>query len=692
MENIEVIFEYKGQKISIQCKRDEKMKDISERFANKIVENLNNLDFLYSGGKLNLEQSFNEQSNNEDKQRNSMNIIVNNIININNINNEGKIKSKEIICPRCKEICRMSIINFKIIFYECKNGHKVNNIFLEDFNNTQMINELEIICNNCNENNKYDSYKKQFFKCLTCDKNLCVLCNQRHKEEHKTIDYEQKDYICKKHNEIFFSYCKDCKINLCMNCYSEHEKNHIKIEYLHILPNKEKINEELIELRKKIDKFNQLINNIIEIIEKLNKIKEKMEIFYQINSEILNNYDKNRNYDILKNVNEISNNIKMNNIDEIINDCNNFSNKTTNILNIYDKMFKTENNHDIRIEEPIKIKSISEKTKELTKTDRKRKTVNNITFKKSVNEFNQPNQKIKNEEKKKEVKNKSRKPLYEKRLTLNNDSLLKKGVSKNDIDIEDEILEENEIIIQYKVSKNDKALKLFGKEFVENNKQNCIIKFDEKEMTIREEYLIPKELRNINILKIKLKGENITNMSYMFHSCKSLLSLSNDSKLDTSKVTDMSYMFFDCNNLSSLSCISNWKTSNVTKMNYMFYGCVGLKKLPDISNWDTSKVETMEYMFKDCYYLLSLPDISKWDTSNVTNMSFMFSSCESLNKFPDISEWNISNVTNLSSIFRGCKNIKYFPDISKWDDSKVEFKYNMFADCENLVAIPPKFK
>ena len=41
-----------------------------------------------------------------------------------------------------------------------------------------------------------------------------------------------------------------------MNCYSEHEKNHIKIDYLHILPNKEKINEELIELRNKIDKFN----------------------------------------------------------------------------------------------------------------------------------------------------------------------------------------------------------------------------------------------------------------------------------------------------------------------------------------------------------------------------------------------------------------------------------------------------
>ena len=64
----------------------------------------------------------------------------------------------------------MKIINYKIILYECKNGHKINNIFLEDFNNTQLINESSIICNDCNNENKGSSFKKCFFKCLTCKK------------------------------------------------------------------------------------------------------------------------------------------------------------------------------------------------------------------------------------------------------------------------------------------------------------------------------------------------------------------------------------------------------------------------------------------------------------------------------------------------------------------------------------------
>ena len=46
------------------------------------------------------------------------------------------IKSKNIICPECKENIKMDIIDYKINIYECKNGHKKENILLNEFEET----------------------------------------------------------------------------------------------------------------------------------------------------------------------------------------------------------------------------------------------------------------------------------------------------------------------------------------------------------------------------------------------------------------------------------------------------------------------------------------------------------------------------------------------------------------------------
>ena len=79
---------------------------------------------------------------------------------------------------------------------------------------------------------------------------------------------------------------------------------------------------------------------------------------------------------------------------------------------------------------------------------------------------------------------------------------------------------------------------------------------------------------NEKILKIKLIGvNNITNISHMFCGCKSLISLPDISKWNTSNVNDMSNMFYGCSSLSSLPDISNWNTNNVTSMSGMFFGC-----------------------------------------------------------------------------------------------------------------------
>ena len=248
----EIVFNYKGEEITIQCLKEEKMKDIYKRYSIKSKININSVFFLYNGSKVNEEMAFNEIANSIDRQSGKMKILVyDNKNNEIDTPNEGLIKSKQIICPECKENCLMKIINYKIILKGCKNNHQINDISLKEFEKTQYINELEIKCNNCNENNKFNSYKKQFFKCLTCGINLCPLCNSNHDKSHDIIDYDKKNYICNLHNYSFVSYCEYCKKNLCILCEKEHDNNHKKVSLVNLIEDKNKIE----ELKEQMNEF-----------------------------------------------------------------------------------------------------------------------------------------------------------------------------------------------------------------------------------------------------------------------------------------------------------------------------------------------------------------------------------------------------------------------------------------------------
>ena len=99
-----------------------------------------------------------------------------------------------------------------------------------------MIDEKKIICQNCNNSNKNESYQNTFFRCLSCKINLCPLCRSSHDKTHSIIDYEQKNYICDLHYEGYSSYCKDCKKDICLICEKNHDKHKI-ISYGKMLPN-----------------------------------------------------------------------------------------------------------------------------------------------------------------------------------------------------------------------------------------------------------------------------------------------------------------------------------------------------------------------------------------------------------------------------------------------------------------------
>ena len=87
MNNDSVKFDFEGIVIKVQCSRDEKMKDICQKYANKIGRNVNSLVFLYGGNHLNFQLNFEEQANNIDKERNEMSVLVSK-------------KEDELTCPK----------------------------------------------------------------------------------------------------------------------------------------------------------------------------------------------------------------------------------------------------------------------------------------------------------------------------------------------------------------------------------------------------------------------------------------------------------------------------------------------------------------------------------------------------------------------------------------------------------------
>ena len=573
----EVEFIYNGTKTIIQCNLSEKIKDISKRFKDKINLTNKNINYTYNGNLvLNEELKFEEIVNNEDKNRKKMSFIV--FDNLIETKDKDLIKSNEIVCPECKENIRMNINEYKINLLKCKNGHNKENILLDEFEETQNINLTDIICNICKNNNKSISYDNIFYKCLTCNINICPLCKSSHDKNHIIINYDEKYYICNEHNEKYMLYCEDCNKNLCTLC--DGHKEHKRIFFVDILPKKEDLIKKKQLLKSTIDDFN---SEIKVLISRFNEVTNKINIYYKIIEDMINNYDnKNRNYEIIYNLNQIQNNNINEELKKIIR-CNNIIEKYNNILNIYKKM-----NHD-EINLIYNIKGLKE-------------------------------------------------------LYLFGANFVSKNKNNLKLIIDGK---EQDIIYKYNIENNNNKdileIKLKGitnVTYMNNMFQLCNSLSPLSDLTkwnTSHVYKMGYLFCNCNSLLSlpdisNFNTSNATYMSNIFNGCSSLKFLPDISKWDTSNVSDMSEMFSSCNSLLSLPDISKWNISNVNDMNCMFADCSSLKSLPDISKWNTSKLNIMDFMFSTCSSLLSLPDISKWNISNVTNMNDMFYGCkDSLN-------------------------------------------------------------
>ena len=252
-----------------------------------------------------------------------MNIIVTKSEFDKNIIKE--ILSKDLICPECKENILINFDNFKINFHDCKNNHNINKT-LNEFENTKKLNINKIVCNVCNINNKGNTHNNEFYICNTCNINICPLCKTKHDKSHIIINYDDKNYICQKHNDTFIKYCTSCKVDMCIICQDEH-KGHTITDFGNILIKNDDLLNSLQGLNNVIVNFKYKINIIKEILDRLINI---FDLYYKINNNIINNYNINkRNYYLLQNLYNMKNNN-----DIIINYINNIINNNQ-IFNIY---------------------------------------------------------------------------------------------------------------------------------------------------------------------------------------------------------------------------------------------------------------------------------------------------------------------------------------------------------------------
>jgi len=535
-----VEFKYKGLSYIIQCNENEKLKTICQQFCSKVKIDKNSIFFSYDGkaGKeFNEELTYNEMINSINKNENKMVILV---YDIKEKEDKSIVKSNEIICPKCGEICKIKFKNYKISLYECKNKHKINNLSFDAFEKTQYKDLSKIICGKCNKNNMHNSYNKNFYKCNECNMNLCLICKSNHNKNHSIINYKKINYICGKHNREYINYCKKCKINICMLCNNEH-KNHDIIFIGDIIINKNEIENKTKEIKEKIDKFN---NNIKEIINVIDEVQRNINKYYKIIIDIINNYDiKKINYEILFNLKEIYNN---NNIIKDLNEINNNENninKFNNIINIYNKIKNIKLN-EIKITLDIKKEDINKDIYFLDNSDGGYYI--NGKFEEHYHDFLKELNEVNTE------------------LYINN--------------------------IKYKYKKYFKPKK--------EGIYNIIIKLNIQIKDCSFMFCGCNNLINFDLSSFDTK--NVTNMSYMFGWCNNLKEI-DLSSFDTKNCTNMSDMFRLCNNLKEID-LSSFDTKNVIDMSYMFNGCNSLKDI-DLSSFYIKNITNMNWMFDNCYNL-----------------------------------------------------------------------------------------
>ena len=358
---------------------------------------------------------------------------------------------------------------------------------------------------------KYESTQK-----IDISKVICDICKEKNKAE--------------SYNKTFY-FCLDCKKNICVTCKSKHDKNHKIINH----DNKEFI------CFKHDDSYCSYCNdcsiNLCRYCELKHKNHNKISLIRDLDKMP---DDMNNMRNILDAFND-NINIIINRLKKVSENLETYYKIYTDLITAYkDKKMTKELIHNI---EELKGNKMLDDISSINNENNLTKKINKIL------------------------------EIYNKMFV--DEIGIKYNINKKDeINTKYNINKKDGISIKYNINKKDNInekgkIRIFGNEFVLNNKSNCQIIYKDKEYELQEFF----DTRNINeeILEIHLKGISaVTNMAGLFGNCNSLSPLSDISKWDTSKIINMSYIFSGCNKLESLPDISKWNTSNVKYMIGLF--------------------------------------------------------------------------------------------------------------------------
>ena len=256
----------------------------------------------------------------------------------------------------------------------------------------------------------------------------------------------------------------------------------------------------------------------------------------------------------------------------------------------------------------------------------------------------------------------------------------------------------NEILLSYMVPKQAEIpfIKIFGEEFVKNNKDKCkLLLIDtEEENEINHELCAFLDLDVIDEVShgksslwiCLIPNEDLTDLSFMFDKCATLISVEGLNSINTEKVTSMKSMFNLCVMLQEVN-VSKMNTAELTDVSQMFRKCAFLNYL-NFSGWNTSKITTTKGMFEFCEALEEIDGLDDWDVSNLKDASFMFNYCKNLKEIRYLDNWNTRNLTTISNMFKGLESMPIPPNISKWNTENIVDMTLAFAFCSSLNYLP----
>ena len=237
----------------------------------------------------------------------------------------------------------------------------------------------------------------------------------------------------------------------------------------------------------------------------------------------------------------------------------------------------------------------------------------------------------------------------------------------------------NIINILYQKEEGEYGNYIFGKKFVENNKDNIQLVIDNKKLPLIEEYALKEGKNTIQMIILN----KLTNLEYMFFGCKSLVNIDDLKYLDVSNVDNFSYIFYNCS-ISDIKALEYWDVSRGQNFELLFSSCESLSNLSSLKKWDVSKGKNFQDMFHGCSLLTDLQGLDYWDVSNGNNFSKMFSECKSLSNIEALKYWNVSNGNDFSEMFHKCSSLLNLKVLENWDVSNGKGFSGMFAECSSL--------